>query len=157
MPNQNKTLTWEAPEFKHYEKNLGWYTTLIAIAILVVGFFVITGDYFAAVTMAIITGMIIFFSRQKPGLVEVEINNKHIKFGNLIFLFKHLKSFWVVSNEKHKTLNIETSTLLNNLLVIELENQDPEEVRQLLLNHLPEHPEKIHETFAQRVIHFFKF
>ncbi|MBL8030500.1 MAG: hypothetical protein JNN11_04605 [Candidatus Doudnabacteria bacterium] len=157
MPNQNKTLVWEAPEFKHYEKNLAWYTTLVATAILIIGFFVVTGDYFAAVTMGIVTGMIVFFSRQTPGLVEVEINNNHIRFGNMMFIYKHLKSFWVVNNPNHKTLNLETTTFFNNLIIIELEEQDPEEVRQLLLQHLPEHPQKIHETFAQKVMHIFKF
>ena len=40
MSNKN-TISWQAPEFKHYEKNAGWYITLISIAVLILGFFVI--------------------------------------------------------------------------------------------------------------------
>lgn len=156
MKNQ-KTISWQAPEFRHYEKNIGWYTTLIAIAILVIGFFIIQQDYFAAITMAIIAALIVFFSRQTPEIVDIELNHTHISFGRLIFPYKHLKSFWIVDNQNHKTLNIETTTYINNLIVLELEDMEPEEIRSFLISYLPEHPERVKETFTQKIMHKLKF
>lgn len=158
MSNQNqKTISWQAPEFRHYQKDPAWYTTLIAITILIVGYFFIQKDYFGAITIAIIGAMLVYFSRQIPETVDIELDHKHVKFGNMLFPYKHLKSFWIVYSDNHKTLNLESTTYINNLIILELQDQDPDEIRNFLLNYLPEHPEKTRETFAQKVMHLFKF
>ena len=157
MSTEPQTFSWKAPEFKHYEKNVGWYTTLVSVCILIVGYFIIQKDYFGALTMFIIGAVLIFFSRQVPNTVDIELTHKHISFGKMLFPYKQLRSFWVVHNQNHKTLNLETTTYLNNLLILELQDQDPEEIRIFLLQYLPEHPTYNKETFAQKVIHKLKF
>lgn len=158
MPPQKQiTISWQAPEFKHYEKNLGWYTTLFAVTVLVVGFFVLQSDYFAAVIMLIVAVVTFYFARQHPRMMDIEINHNHIKYGPITFHYKHIKYFWIVNNDNHKTLNLETTTYLNNLIILQLEETDPEMVRIFLLQYLPEHPESVEETFAQKIMHLLKF
>ncbi len=152
----NETISWQAPEFRHYPKNLGWFVTLIAVVTLVIVFFIIFNDIFAAVTSALLGGFIIFFARQKPGIVTVELTNKEVKFGNIHYPYKQIKYFWLVNTRHHKTLNFHTATYVNNTIVIELEAQDPDEVRNFLLPHIPEH-HQTDATFAQRVSHRLKF
>ena len=157
MPDQNKNISWQAPEFRHYPKNAGWYITLISVAVLTVAFFIIVeSDIFAAVSIGLIAVLIVLFSRQKPQLVNVELNNKGVKFDNLFYPYKQLKYFWVVNNPRHKTINFHTTAFLNNTLILELENQNPEETREFLLQYLPEHHET-DETAIQRIMHKVKF
>lgn len=158
MSNDNqKNITWQAPEFRHYPKNVGWYITLVSISVLVIAFFVIVeSDIFAAVSLGLITILIILFSRQSPRLVNVELNSKGIKFDNLHYPYKQLKYFWVVNNPRHKTIIFHTTAFLNNTLILELEDQDPEKIREFLLQYLPEHHET-EETSIQRIMHRVKF
>lgn len=157
MANENQTITWTAPEFRHYEKNLGWYVTFCAVAILIMGFFgIIETDWFAAICIGILTLLALFFATQRPQPVTVELDGKGLKFGTLFFPYKQLKDFWVVQNDRHRTLNFRTTTYVNNFLIVELEDQDGEQIRQFLRRHLPEH-EEIHETMAQRISHKLKF
>ena len=158
MSNQNQNIiSWQAAEFKHYPKNLGWYVTLVSIAILVIAFFVfVEVDIYAAVCLGIIAILIILFSRQKPQIVEIELNSKGVRFGNLSYPYKQLKYFWVVHNERHQTVNFHTSAFVNNILILELEDQDPDQVRDFLIKHLPEHSET-EETSSQKIMHRFKF
>jgi hypothetical protein len=157
MALQPKAYSWEAWEFRHYPKNGAWYITLICVAILMMAFFIIVeSDIFAAVTIAILTLLVIMFSRQKPRRVNIELNHSGIKFGNLFYPYKQIKYFWVVNNSIHKTVNFHTSAMINNVLILELEAEDPEFIRQYLLRYLPEHPET-KETAIQRVMHQFKF
>jgi len=157
MDKNKPELSWESLEFKDYEKNAGWYVTLISIAVLIIGFFIIIQkDYFAAITMAILTALIIFFSRQKPQIVETRLTHKALHHGPLVIPYKQIKHFWVVDKEHHKTVNFETSAFFNRMMIIELEKQDPEEVRNFLLEFLPEH-EDTEPTTTQRVMHWFKF
>jgi uncharacterized membrane protein YobD (UPF0266 family) len=138
--NQN-TISWQAHEFRHYPKNIGWYVTLVSITILVIAFFVLVqSDIFAAVCIGIISLLVIFFSRQTPELTNIELSNKGITFGNLFYPYKQLQYFWIV----------------NNTVILELENQDPDNIRLHLLNHVIEHTET-EETGPQRIMHKFKF
>ena len=119
-------------------------------------FIVVQSDIFAAVCLAIITALIIIFSRQLPERVEIQLTDKGLHFGNLFYPYKQLKYFWIVNNERHKTVNLNTSALINNVVILELENEDPELVRDYLIKYIPEHPQT-EETPAQKVMHRFKF
>jgi MFS superfamily sulfate permease-like transporter len=155
MPNQNK-ISWQAPEYKHYEKNIGWYVTAVSIIVLIVAFFIIIqSDIFAAVSIAIIGALLLFFSRQKPQIVDIELNENGVKFGNLFYPYKQLKYFWVVHNPRHQTINFHTSAMVNNVFILELEEQDPEIARRFLMQYLPEHSET-EETAIQKIMHRFK-
>jgi len=156
MPTQNQTISWQAPEFRHYEKNMGWYVTLIGITILIVGFFVIQQDLFAAITSGILGLVTIFFARQKPEIVPIELNGKGVYFGNVFFPYKQLKYFWVVSTPNHRTVNFHAATYINNVIILELEDQDPDEVHEFLSRYLPEHTETS-ETLIQKISHKLKF
>ncbi|MBI5530285.1 MAG: hypothetical protein HY918_02175 [Candidatus Doudnabacteria bacterium] len=157
MSDKNQTISWTAAEFRHYPKSAGWYVTLISVAILVIAFFIIVeSDIFAAITLGIIAVLVIFFSLQTPKIVNIELNDKGVKFDNLFFPYKQMKYFWVVNNDRHRTVNFHTTALINNTVILELENQDGDQVRNLLLKYLPEHHET-DETPIQRLMHKLKF
>ncbi len=156
MPTVHKTITWQAPEFQYYHKNIGWYVTVIAIIILIIAFFVLQSDLFAAITTGILGIFIILFSFHRPAMVTIELTHRGIWYGTIFYPFKQIKHFWIVHNDHHRTLNIETTTYMNNMLILELAGQDPEDVREYLLPYLPEH-HSTQETFAQRISHRLKF
>jgi hypothetical protein len=155
--NKQTTISWQAPEYKHYEKNIGWYVTLVSVIVLISAFFIfVENDYFAAVTIALLGGLVIFFATQKPNDIEIELNHKSVRFGNLHFPYKQIKHFWVVHNQRHQAVNLVTTTYINNVIVLELVDQDPDEIREFLLQYLPEHETSV-ETFSQKIMHWFKF
>jgi hypothetical protein len=116
----------------------------------------VESDIFAAVCLGLICILIIIFSRQIPQTVNIELDNRGIKFGGLFYPYKQIKYFWIVDNQRHRTLNFHTSAFINNVLIIELEDQNPEEVRIYLKQYLPEHHET-EETPIQKIMHRFKF
>ncbi len=157
MPKQEHVyLSWDAQEFRHYEKNTAWYITLIVIAALMVGFEVIQKDLFGALSIAIITIFVIFFARIRPRVVHIHLTNRGIRMGEDHIPHTAARHFWVVDNEQHKTLNVETNAYLNHLVIIQIADQDPDTIREILRQHIPEAPQE-EETFAQRIMHHFRF
>ncbi len=156
MTDQPQTISWTAPEFRHYEKSIGWYISLLAITLLLIVFFVVEKDVFAAVSMGVLAILVGLFSMQKPREVNVTLNPTGVTFGNIEFPYKQLKYFWIVNTPHHRTLNLETSTVINHTLIIEILDQDEEQVRKYLAHHLHEH-HQTRETFAQKVSHKLKF
>lgn len=149
-------LEWEAPEFRHYPKNLAWYITLFIITLLLIVYQVYQQDWFGALSVAIIASFVAIFARHQPQVIPIQISDKGIHWGDTYIPYTHIKHFWVIDDEEHRALNIETTAYLNHQLSIELDDQDPEFVREILLELLPEHEEP-EPTLAQRIAHRFRF
>jgi hypothetical protein len=149
-------LTWEAPEFKHYNKSVGWYSLLFVILFLLVAYQIITADYFGAATMVILGVLIVLFGRRKPQIVHITLNNEGVTLGDLEIPYRHFHHFWIVDTNDHKTLNLEASTYLKQTIIIELADQDPEEVRDFMQRYLPE-AERVLPSFSQRMSQKLRF
>ena len=64
MTQNKNSISWKAPEFRHYPKTSTWYLTLIILSVAAIAFFIIfEKDIFAAVCLAILAILIIIFSR----------------------------------------------------------------------------------------------
>lgn len=152
-------MTWRAPEFRHYPKNVAWYTTLFIVAFFIIGFLaVVQKDIFGAVSIFILTIFVVIFSGQKPRDVQVAITDKGISLDETYIPHSTIRHYWVVDNEKHQTLNLETTSYLNRIIIIQLDGIDPNEVRDMLGQLVPHHPDlEATETVAQRVMHRLKF
>ncbi len=157
MPNSPITiLSWDAPEFRHYQKNPAWYITMIIIMTLLVIYQIIQKDYFGATCLVFIAIFIAYFGSRQPKIINISITDQGIIFDNTLIPYSRIQHFWVIDDGTHKALNIETSAYINNQLHIELADQDAEEVRDVLLELLPEHTET-NPTVAQRIAHRFRF
>ncbi|HAG27382.1 TPA: hypothetical protein DCG61_01200 [Patescibacteria group bacterium] len=147
---------WEAPEFRHYPKNPAWYITMFIVVGLLIAYQIILGDWFGAVSLIILGIIISFFARQTPKHVEMEISDQGIHISGDLIPYNRIKHFWIIDDHEHKVLNIETTAYLNHQLAIELEDEDADEIREFLIDILPEHSE-IEPTSAQKIAHRFKF
>ncbi len=154
--NEQTLLTWTAPEFRHYPKNAAWYITLSIIAALLIIFQVLQKDIFGAVCIFIFAMFVVIFSRQHPRLVTIRVTTAGLWVDESFIPYKTIKHFWVVNNDSHKTLNVETTAYLNRTLIIQLADEDPETIRTTLTGLAPEHAQT-EETTAQRVMHRLKF
>lgn len=157
MPKQPEPIIeWEAPEFRHYPKNAAWFITFGIIAALIIGFELFMRDWFGAVSVGIIAIFFAVFAMHKPKTVTVTISTHGVHIDDSHIPYSRIKQFWIVDNDNHKTLNLETTAYLNHLLAIELENQDADEVQELLAELLPEKEEN-RELVTQRIAHRIKF
>ncbi len=150
-------LSWEASEFKHYPKNMAWYLTLGIIVALIIAFQVIfQKDYFGAISLGIIAIFIFIFAMHRPGKIQISLSSEGLHMEKSFIPYSQMKYFWIVNNDDHKTLNIETTAYINRTILVELEAQDPNEVREILLSQVAEHS-STEETPIQRLIHRLKF
>ncbi len=157
MANQTQnTIAWEAPEFTHYHKNIGWYVTLISLAILLTGYELFERDLFGAVSIIIMLIFVAAFARQKPQRINIKLSTQGVHINSVHIPYKKIRHFWLVQTDAHKTLNMETTSYFHNEIVVQLDGQDPESIRTFLLPHLAEH-ERTHPTLAQRLMHRLKF
>lgn len=157
MDTHGTTLySWEAQEFKHHPKSFWWYLGLACLACALAVFQIYKQDFYGAAITGILAVLSAAFSRREPDIIETHITTTGIRVSDLHIPYKHIKHFWVVDDGIHKTLNIETTTYLNRHLILQLEDQDPGEIRDFLIQVIPEH-DVPGPTFSQWISHKLKF
>lgn len=159
MDQQHKfdiILGWEAPEYKHYPKNIAWFITLFVVIGCFIIYLLIKGDYFGAISVFLISIIMTAVALHEPQITQFAISDKGIHLGDNLLPYRAIRHFWIDTEDGHKTLHIETIAYLNHMHEIELHEQDPELVKAVLLELIPEHYEP-RKTIPQRIAHKIKF
>ena len=144
-------ISWKALEYKRKEKTADWYWAVILISLaMVVTSFILHNALFA-ILIIISTGILMSFSMTAPKTVSISINQKGIVVGKEMYPFATLDAFWVESadGEDQKIL-LKSKKLIMPLIAIPLEEHHHLDVREFLLNYLPE--VEMHEPLSQKIM-----
>lgn len=135
-------IWWEsvehAPEFLKSKR--AYAVTVLAI-VAVIAYALFTDSPLTAIVFILI-GMVgyLLFNRP-PETVMFSISDKGITAGREFFDYENIESFWIVEEEHpqfHDHLIIHVDSVMSPRIHIPLEENDPETVRDILLDHIPE-------------------
>lgn len=154
---KNKNITWQSPEFIYYHKSPGWYLGLAIFGLITMGYAVWRTDYLMLFTLIVMFTVAYFYAGRKPKTITVTLSGKGVSLDKNLYYYKNLQSFWILYEPPEvKTLNFETTNYLNRDITIQLENEDPNEIREFLLNFLPENLDR-EESTTDRLFRRLKF
>ncbi|OGE79127.1 MAG: hypothetical protein A2751_05815 [Candidatus Doudnabacteria bacterium RIFCSPHIGHO2_01_FULL_46_14] len=154
---EKKEIIWSAPEFIHYPKGPKWYLVLGIFGALLVGYFFFKKDFLTAMMFILLFLMAFFFSRAKPRQMRIILGPRGVTMNDSHIPYQQVKTFWLVYEPPDiKTVNFETSAYLNRFLTLQLEDQNPSEVRDFLLDYLPEDLDR-EERISDKISRTLKF
>lgn len=130
---------WEIPEFTKPDRNKRWYLyfAVIAVALLVYALFT-NNPLFALI---IIIFLIIYFIGEKRGAATMPfaLTEDGILVGQKLIEYKDMDNFYIIYYPpKIKSLYLQPKNSLKSRLTIPLLEQNPVEIRKILLQYLPE-------------------
>lgn len=97
-----------------------------------------------AILMIVSAMVLILYANKKPTKSQVAINELGITIDNRPFTYKELKSFWIeYAPGNVKELSLESKKWYLPYTKISIENQNPIELRTMLVNFLPEKEHEI--------------
>jgi len=147
---ENK-ISWKALEYKRKEKTTDWYWAVILISLAIVVISFIIHNVLFAILVIISTIILMSFSIIAPKMVEISINQKGITVGKEIYPFATLESFWVENTDKdNQKILLKSKKLIMPLIAIPLEEYHHLDVREFLLQYLPE--AEMHEPLSQKIM-----
>jgi len=132
-------LKWSAPEFTHYSKSKSWFmvTGLIAFGLLL--WALLTKNILFALLIGLSYFSVVTYALKKPKAVELAITSKGIKVDKTLYSFDNLKSFWIFYDPPElKELSLRSKKLMMPYVKIPLGEENPAEVRRILIKYLPE-------------------
>lgn len=147
-------LIWQAFEYPHREKSNDWFW---ALGIITVGASVaaIFMHNILFALLIIVAGVALgLVSSREPDLVTFEISRRGIRIDDNLYPYQNLEGFWIEDHQHMFTpkLLLKSKKWLMPVVVIPIEEVEPEDVYAALLFFLPE--EELHEPFAHKIMEF---
>jgi hypothetical protein len=130
---------WRAQDFEVYEEDKKWHIYIYLVIIAITGYAVWSNSLVMAITFILI-GVVIYLQLNKdPKIVDFAITTDGVVIGKEIFEYTNIKSFWIHNDPPHeKYLSLHTHGNLLPIVHISVDSQDPHELREILLNYIPE-------------------
>ncbi|HZS43198.1 MAG TPA: hypothetical protein VFA52_03210 [Candidatus Paceibacterota bacterium] len=151
-------LTWQALEYHHEPKSVDWFWAVGIIALCIAVTSVIYGDILFAILVLIGAGSLAIYAVREPELVQFELNEKGVRIDRKLYPYATLESFWV---EEHRNVHPRPKLLIKSqkitmpLIVIPIEEIHPDDIRNFILNYLPE--EEHYEPLSQKLMEYLGF
>lgn len=148
-----QTIEWTAPEFKKYKKNKNWFVLPVIIVVIVLIVVIILKNFLFGLAIVLAAFVFYIYATKEPRKIKFNISKKGIQVDQTTYEFKDLKSFWIFYNPEIKELSLRSNKTFIPYIKIPLADQDPAELRKLLLKFLPErkHQESAIDTWIRRI------
>lgn len=153
---QGQDLEWEALEYHHIEKTSDWYWGLGLLAVAGIGVTIFFGNILFAAVILLGAGALALFGTRPPHMMHFAITDRGVSIGKNLYPYGTLDSFWVIDDpHTHPQLLVKSKKLLMPLIVIPIATVNPSDIRERLLDSLPE--EEHHEPLSEKLLQIFHY
>ena len=130
-------VSWNAPTHIHTEKRRDWYwiVGIISAAIAITCF--LFGELIVGIFVVVAAMALMIHASQPAQVIRYQINDRGIVQDDVLYPFVNLESFWIPHNDSPRIL-IKTRQFFMPLMVIHIDEVDPERVRNILLRYIAE-------------------
>ncbi|XOU94447.1 MAG: hypothetical protein ACNFW9_00080 [Candidatus Kerfeldbacteria bacterium] len=152
IPNDpGKLLTsWDFPEFQKYSRSFIWYLIIALIVIGLTIFAISTQGYLFLGIILLYIFIYYIRAKREPLTLQIKIFEDGIQISdNTFYEWKEIKQFWIIYEPPEvKNLYLEFKTGFKPSITISLENQNPLNIRKILLEYIIEDTDKEDESFS---------
>jgi len=154
MLENNNQIEWIAPEFEQHQKSKSWFITIGIISGILFILAVFTKNLLFALLIGLSYFTISTYAIKKPRDIKLAITPKGIKIEKTIYDFENLRSFWIFYNPPEiRELSIRSKKMIMPYIKIPLGEQNPVEIRKILIKYLPEkkHKESLIDNIVRQI------
>ena len=143
-------ISWNAPTHVYREKTSDWFWSvgIITLALAVVCF--IFGQVLMGIFVIVAAVALVLHASKPPKIVYHEINDRGIIVEDVLYPFLSLDSFWIAHDSQPGKILIKSHKTFMPLIVILIDEVDPEEIREVLLKYIAE--TEHHQQFLHHVL-----
>jgi len=150
----NIGIQWKFPEYIERAKSKAWYIIVLGLLAIMIVYSIITTNVLFAVILVLAVFTIIFQNLQPPRQVPVVIGEDGIIIDKSFYPYKMLKSFWLAYDPPEiKYLYLDFTSNIRKSLSIPLDDVNPLELREFLINYIEEdltrEEEEVEETLGR--------
>lgn len=139
---KRQVFEWSALEFEEHQRGPYWFIFMAVAALALIIFGVFTRSYFFIAFVALAFAVLTVYARRAPREIAFTINAGGVGMGRTFLPFSELKTFWIFDEGERKELSLETKKMLTPFMRLPLGEENPEDIRSILADFLPEEEHK---------------
>jgi hypothetical protein len=137
--SEREIFSWEAKDFERASIDTKWYVVASVLIVALIGYSVWQRDWFVIGIIVVVSAVMFWYIFSvKPKNVSYKITPVGIHVDGRLYPFSEIHSFWMVYNDRVKSLYIAFTKKYLPTLVVGLENIDPVILKGFLLKKIPE-------------------
>ncbi|MCX6716194.1 MAG: hypothetical protein NT077_04255 [Candidatus Taylorbacteria bacterium] len=148
-------ISWNAPAHIYVEKKSDWFWAVGIITLAIAAVCFIFGEIITGIFVIVAAVALVIHAANPPHNVRYEINDRGIALDDVLYPFLSLDSFWIPHNETPPRVLIKSRKLLMPIIVIYIDEVDPESVREVLLKYIAE--TEHHEPALKKLLEWIGF
>jgi len=150
-------MAWEVDEYPQHQRSRTWYLVTGIFGVVMIIYAIATANFLFAVII-LMTGVITLLATfMPPDRVPVVITNTGVVVSDMYYDFEAIKDFAIVYDPPEiKYLYLEFDSPWHPLVSVPLEDEDPNEVRELLLPYLIENIHRTDERLTDALRRVYK-
>ncbi len=148
-------ISWDAPEHHYTEKNNDWYWGVGIITLTAAALAFIFGNVIFGILIIVGVFALVVHAARKPSVIHIEINDRGIVIGEILYPFLTLESFWIDAEEHPPKILLKSTKTFMPYIIIHIAEIDREHVREVLLKYIAE--TEHHEPVMQKILERFGF
>ena len=148
-------ISWNAPQHFYVEKRPDWYWAVGIITLALAAVCIIFGQIIPGIFVIVAAMALVLHASRPPRTVYYEVNDRGIVIHDTLYPFLSLESFWIPHDELPPKLLIKSRKLFMPLIVIMIDEVDPDSIREVMLRYIAETEHR--EPFLKHVLERFGF
>ncbi|MCR4311201.1 MAG: hypothetical protein NUV54_01370 [Candidatus Taylorbacteria bacterium] len=153
--SKKEPIIWHAHEYTHREKSSDWYWAVSITSFSIATAAILFNNVLFAVLIVLAFFILMMYSKRKPNLLEIKLDERGIIWGHTHHLFNGIDSFWVEDRFGNPRLIIKAKNKVVRYIVMPIIDVPADEVRDHLKRHLKE--VEHHEPIAKQLMEYLGF
>lgn len=149
---------WTYPEYIERKRSKRWYAIALTVVLALIIFSILTSNYLFIIIVAAFVFIYGMQYRRHPVDLEFIIYEDGISPDpNTFYEWQVIKNFWIIYEPPEvKKLYLSFKSSFRPGMHVSLENQNPLNIRKIMLEYIPEDTEKENESFSDGVTRILK-
>jgi len=149
-------ISWQAPEFVQHARGPLWVMVMSALAIGLIFYGIVADSIAFSLVVVLFAGVFFLTHKHQPKIVQMAITDLGVVVGEKFYPFSQIRKFWIIFDPPEvKTLNLRLGQGAVRDVAIQLDDQNPSEIRALLANEIQEWTDRT-ETLTEILIRVLK-
>lgn len=151
-------MQWTFPEYEKPQRGSWWYVIMIALGGGLAAYALFDGNFLFALIIILFAFILFTHHRSEPMTLAFTVYETGLQIGDKFYLFREVESFSVIYEPPmvKRLYIVLKNAVLRKEIAIPLRNQNPLNVRSLLLDFLTEDLEREEETLNDTLARVFK-
>ena len=150
-------ISWDVDEYPHHDRSKYWYVLGAIGGVLLVMYAIAVANFLFAVIILMIGVITLLSTFLPPDKIPVIITNTGLVVGDLYYDYEAVRDFSIAYDPPHiKYLYFEFHSPWQPLLSVPLEENDPNEVRDVLLQYCFENLDRTEESLTDVMRRLYK-